>query len=169
VRAPRQEQNPNVKVGFIGAHVAVLPELTLEMNPIIDFVCRNNFDYTCKELSEGRSWDSILGLSYRDADGVMHKNAERPDIADWDAMPSVLPIYDKFSTSASTTTATCCIRTSRGTRARLRCEVLVLPLAHTIGGHKFVHKTAEAVGRDIDERSAFSAIALRSTCSTTTR
>jgi hopanoid biosynthesis associated radical SAM protein HpnJ len=147
-----KEQNPNVKVGFIGAHVAVLPELTLETNPVIDFVCRNNFDYTCKELSESRPWDSILGLSYRDADGVLHKNAERPDIADWDAMPSVLPIYDKFLDirkyyNGYLLHPYVSWYTGRGCVAK--CSFCLWP--HTIGGHKFVHKTAEAVGRDIDE------------------
>ncbi|HXN09994.1 MAG TPA: hypothetical protein VN859_02040, partial [Steroidobacteraceae bacterium] len=37
-------QNPQIKVGFIGAHVAVLPEQTLREHEIIDFVCRNEFD-----------------------------------------------------------------------------------------------------------------------------
>ena len=36
-------QKPQTQIGFIGAHVAVLPEKTLADNPIIDFVCRNEF------------------------------------------------------------------------------------------------------------------------------
>nr|MDJ0732330.1 hopanoid biosynthesis associated radical SAM protein HpnJ [Crocosphaera sp.] len=40
-------QNPETQVGLLGAHAAVLPSQTLEENPIIDFVCRNEFDYTC--------------------------------------------------------------------------------------------------------------------------
>src|SRR6516165_1660370 len=38
-------QNPDVKVGLIGAHVAVLPEQTMRENPILDFVCRHEFDF----------------------------------------------------------------------------------------------------------------------------
>lgn len=30
-------QKPNVQIGFIGANVAVLPELTLQENPVIEF------------------------------------------------------------------------------------------------------------------------------------
>ncbi len=64
---------------------------------IIDFVCRNEFDYTCKELAEGRPWNEILGLSYRDADGELKRTEERPQIHDWDAMPSVLPAVREVS------------------------------------------------------------------------
>ena len=71
-------QNPSIKVGFIGAHVAVLPEQTLREHDIIDFVCRNEFDYTCKELAEGRPWNEILGLSYRDADGELKAHGRTP-------------------------------------------------------------------------------------------
>jgi hypothetical protein len=62
--------------------VAVLPEQTLRQHESIDFVCRNEFDFTCKELAEGRPWNEILGLSYRDENGELQRTAERPLIAD---------------------------------------------------------------------------------------
>ncbi|MFM7575875.1 MAG: cobalamin-dependent protein, partial [Microcystaceae cyanobacterium] len=86
-------QKPDTEIGFIGAHVAVLPEETLKANPIIDFVCRNEFDYTCQEVAEGRPYSEITGLSYREKDGNIKHNPERELIHDWDAMPSVLPVY----------------------------------------------------------------------------
>ena len=58
-------QKSTTQVGFIGAHVAVLPDKTLLNHPVIDFVCRHEFDYTCKELAEGVPWSEIKGLSYR--------------------------------------------------------------------------------------------------------
>src|SRR5256714_3325308 len=39
-----KDENPDVKVGFCGAHVAVLPEATLKAAPVIDFVCGKEFD-----------------------------------------------------------------------------------------------------------------------------
>ena len=69
----------------------MLPEQTLRENKIIDFVCRHEFDYTCKELAEGRPWNEILGLSWRDEDGELQRTEDRELIDDWDAMPSVLP------------------------------------------------------------------------------
>ncbi|MHC5830905.1 MAG: hopanoid biosynthesis associated radical SAM protein HpnJ, partial [Nostoc sp.] len=68
---------------------------TLVENPIIDFVCRHEFDYTCKELAEGKSWEEITGLSYRDRQGNIRHNEDRPLIHDWDSLPSVLPIYHR--------------------------------------------------------------------------
>ncbi len=150
-----KEQNPNVKVGFIGAHVAVLPEQTLRDHELIDFVCRNEFDYTCKELAEGRPWNEILGLSYRDANGELQRNEERPQISDWDAMPSVLPIYAKFLDVTKYYNGYLLHPyvswyTGRGCTAK--CTFCLWP--QTIGGHIFRHKSPEAVGRDLDEAKA---------------
>jgi hypothetical protein len=86
-------QKPDTQIGFIGAHVAVLPDETLRENAIIDFVCRNEFDYTCQDVAAGKLYSEIKGLSYRDQDGNIHHNPERELIHDWDAMPSVLPVY----------------------------------------------------------------------------
>ena len=44
---------PEIQIGLIGAHVAVLPEQTLQAHDAIDFVCRHEFDYTCRQLAEG--------------------------------------------------------------------------------------------------------------------
>jgi hopanoid biosynthesis associated radical SAM protein HpnJ len=145
-------QKPSTKIGFIGAHVAVLPDLTMQQHPIIDFVCRNEFDYTCKELAEDRPWNEILGLTYRDANGEIHANPERPMIDDWDAMPSVLPTYAKFLDvrkyyNGYLLHPYVSWYTGRGCTAK--CTFCLWP--HTIGGHKFRHKSAEQVGRDLDE------------------
>ncbi|MEO7201071.1 MAG: hopanoid biosynthesis associated radical SAM protein HpnJ [Candidatus Tumulicola sp.] len=147
-----KEQNPNVKVGFIGAHVAVLPEQTLRDHELIDFVCRNEFDYTCKELAEGRPWNEILGLSYRDANRELQRTEERPQISDWDAMPSVLPLYAKFLDvnkyyNGYLLHPYVSWYTGRGCTAK--CTFCLWP--QTIGGHVFRHKSAEAVGRDLEE------------------
>ncbi len=58
--------NPTAKIGFIGAKVAVEPQESLEAAPAIDFVCRNEYEFTIKELAEGADWSTIKGLSYRD-------------------------------------------------------------------------------------------------------
>ena len=40
--------NPNLKAGLIGAKVAVDAQGSLEAAPVIDFVARNEFDFTIK-------------------------------------------------------------------------------------------------------------------------
>ena len=55
--------NPNIKIGFIGAKVAVEPEKSLIAGAAVDFVARNEFDFTIKEVADGRDWSQIKGLS----------------------------------------------------------------------------------------------------------
>ena len=50
-----KQQKPGTKIGFIGAHAAVLPTETLKASPSIDWVARKEFDFTCKEVAEGRA------------------------------------------------------------------------------------------------------------------
>jgi hopanoid biosynthesis associated radical SAM protein HpnJ len=88
-----KNQNPNVQVGFVGAHVMVMPEETLRLSPMIDFVCGSEFDYTCLELAQGKPLDQIAGLSYRNQNGGFVHTPKRPLVKDLDALPSVLPIY----------------------------------------------------------------------------
>lgn len=148
-------QNPDVKVGFIGAHVAVLPEQTLRENPIIDFVCRHEFDYTCKELAEGKDWDQIKGLSYRDKHGEMRRTEDRELIHDWDAMPSVLPVYARDLDITKYFIGYLLhpyvsFYTGRGCPAK--CTFCLWP--QTIGGHKYRTKSPDAVGREMEEAKA---------------
>jgi len=146
-----KEQNPDVKVGFIGAHVAVLPEQTLRENPVIDFVCRHEFDYTCKELAEGRPWDQINGLSWREKDGSLRRTEDRDLIQDWDAMPSVFPVYAEHLDITRYFIGYLLhpyvsFYTGRGCPAK--CTFCLWP--QTIGGHKYRTKSPEAVGREME-------------------
>jgi hypothetical protein len=67
-------KNPYARIGLIGAHVAVLPAETLRQAPVIDFVCRNEFDYTCLDVAQGRAFAEIKGLSWRDSAGNISHN-----------------------------------------------------------------------------------------------
>lgn len=150
-----KEQNPDLKVGFIGAHVAVLPEQTLREHPVIDFVCRHEFDYTCKELAEDRPYDQIKGLSWREPDGTLKSTEDRELVPDWDAMPGV------FQTYADNLDITkyfigyllhpyVSFYTGRGCPAK--CTFCLWP--QTIGGHAYRTKSPAQVGREMDEAKA---------------
>src|ERR1019366_5045428 len=88
-------ENPQLLVGMVGAKVAVDPDGSLSASSAIDFVAREEFDYTCQEVSEGRPLESILGLSFRTADGRIHHNAARRILEDMDALPWVAPVYKR--------------------------------------------------------------------------
>ena len=57
-----KERNPKLKIGFVGAKVAVEPEQSLAAAPVLDFVARNEFDFTIKEIAEGNPWETIDGM-----------------------------------------------------------------------------------------------------------
>lgn len=148
-------QRSDTQVGLIGAHVAVLPEQTLLSNPIVDFVCRHEFDYTCRELAEGKPWEHIKGLSYRDRYGNLHHTLDRELIHDWDAMPSVLPIYDrdldiKKYFIGYLLHPYISFYTGRGCPAK--CSFCLWP--QTIGGHQYRAKSPEVVGREMEQAKA---------------
>jgi hypothetical protein len=69
--------NPRIKIGFIGAKVAVEPEKSLIAGNAVDFVARNEFDFTIKEVADGRNWADIKGLSYRNGEGAIVHNENR--------------------------------------------------------------------------------------------
>ena len=90
-----KELNPKAVVGMIGSKVSVQPEESLKAEPALDFVARNEYEFTIQELAAGKKWEDIVGISYRDkAGGIVH-NAERELLMDMDKLPSVLPIYKR--------------------------------------------------------------------------
>ena len=90
-----KDVNPDLKIGLIGAKVAVEPAESLGASTAIDFVGRNEFDFTIKEIAEGRAWDKIDGMSYRNASGVLVHNAERATLEDMDQLPFVTEVYKR--------------------------------------------------------------------------
>ncbi len=90
-----KEQKPATVTVLTGPHVSVLPEETLRQGEgVIDIVCRGEFDYTTKELCEGREWEKVDGISFW-KDGKIHHTPDRPPIQDLDALPFVAPVYKR--------------------------------------------------------------------------
>src|SRR5271167_1764437 len=50
--------NPDLKAGLIGAKVAVDAAGSLDAAPIVDFAARNEFDFTIKDVADGKDWRS---------------------------------------------------------------------------------------------------------------
>jgi len=87
--------NPALKIGMIGAKVAVDADGSLKASEAIDFVARNEFDFTIKEIADGRDWAKVDGISYRNSSGVIVHNQDRQIITDMDQLPFVTPIYKR--------------------------------------------------------------------------
>ena len=86
-----KDANPHLKIGLVGAKVAVEPEASLAASRAIDFVAREEFDFTCREVAEGRRFAEIDGLSYR-SDGspaaVSCTTGRAPCSKTWTGCPS---------------------------------------------------------------------------------
>ena len=144
--------NPNAKIGFVGPHVTVLPEETLRLSSTIDFVCRNEFDFTALQLAQGEPYDRIEGLSYRTADGAIRHTPDRERLKNLDALPSVLPIYsrdlqiEKYFVGYLLHPYVS-FYTGRGCSAR--CTFCLWP--QSIGGNRYRTRSPEVVIREIEE------------------
>jgi hopanoid biosynthesis associated radical SAM protein HpnJ len=133
-----KKRRPAVLIGMVGAKVAVDAESALAATPAIDFVCREEFDFTCKEVSEGLPFGQILGLSYRAADGSIRHNEPRPILEKMDELKFVAPIYKRDLKIENYFIGYLkhpyvSIYTGRGCKSR--CTFCLWP--QTVGGHRY--------------------------------
>ena len=140
---------PTLKIGMIGAKVAVEPEASLKASRAIDFVARSEFDFTIKEVAEGRDFDRVAGLSWRNANDVVVHNVDRAVLEDMDALPFVTPVYKRDLVIENyfggyLKHPYISFYTGRGCKSR--CTFCLWP--QTIGGHKY---RTRSVGNVIEE------------------
>jgi hopanoid biosynthesis associated radical SAM protein HpnJ len=144
-----KSQKPATTIGFVGAHAAVLPTETLKASPAIDWVGRKEFDFTCKEVADGRPINEVAGLSYRKEGKVVH-NPERELIHDMDSLPWVVDVYkrdlevEKYSIGYLKDPYLS-LYTGRGCPAQ--CTFCLWP--QTIGGHKYRVRSADNVAAEM--------------------
>jgi len=145
-----KDENPKLKIGFIGAKVAVEAQKSLEQAPPVDFVARNEFDFTIKEVAEGRDWSTIAGISYRNDEGAIIHNPERAVLEDMDSLPYVTEVYkrnlrieDYFIGYLKHPYIS--IYTGRGCKSR--CTFCLWP--QTVGGHRYRTRSVEHVIEEI--------------------
>jgi hopanoid biosynthesis associated radical SAM protein HpnJ len=86
---------PSIKISFVGPPVTTSPEKALNECPAIDFICRREFDFSVVEFANGMPLNEILGVSYKDANGVIQHNPDRAQVTpeQLDEMPWATEIY----------------------------------------------------------------------------
>ena len=141
--------NPKTKIGFVGAHAAVMPDTTLEASPAIDWVGRREFDFTCKEVCEGQALNEITGLSYREGSQIIH-NQDRELIQNMDDLPWVVDTYKRdldinHYSIGYLKDPYLSLYTGRGCPAQ--CTFCLWP--QTIGGHSYRVRSPEHVANEI--------------------
>ena len=141
--------NPYLKAGLVGAKVAVDAEGSLREAAAIDFVARNEFDFTIKDVADGMPWTDIKGISWRNKHGVITHNDDRPMIENMDSLPFVTPVYKRDLVMENYFIGYLkhpyiSIYTGRGCKSR--CTFCLWP--QTVGGH--IYRT-RSVGHVIEE------------------
>ncbi|NIJ33122.1 hopanoid biosynthesis associated radical SAM protein HpnJ [Sphingomonas oligoaromativorans] len=144
-----KERNPKALVGMVGAKVMIEDQKSLEACAALDFVCREEYDFTCVELAEGRPLAEIDGITWRAPDGQIVRNKDRAQIEDMDVLPMVSPIYRRDLDllkyyGGYQRHPYVSFYTGRGCKSR--CTFCLWP--QTISGHNYRHRT---VGKVIEE------------------
>ncbi len=142
--------NPELVIGMVGAAVAVDPENSLTASTALDFVAREEFDYTCKEVAEGRPLAKVLGLNYRDAQGDLVRNPDRPMIENMDELPFVSEVYHRDLTIENYFIGYLkhpyvSLYTGRGCRSK--CTFCLWP--QTVGGHRYRVRSPDNVIEEV--------------------
>jgi hopanoid biosynthesis associated radical SAM protein HpnJ len=145
-----KDAKPSLKIGFVGAKVAVQPAESLAGGPCIDYVARNEFDFTIKEIADGRDLKDVDGISFRNADGAIVHNRDRAMIENMDSLPFVTDVYkrdlkieDYFIGYLMHPYIS--IYTGRGCKSR--CTFCLWP--QTVGGHRYRTRSPGHVAEEI--------------------
>ena len=141
-----KRENPALVLGLVGAKVAVEPEGSLLASEAIDFVAREEFDFTIAEIAEGRPLETVDGITYRHRDGQLASTPDRAILEDMDRLPYVTEVYrrdlrveDYFIGYLKHPYVS--LYTGRGCRSQ--CTFCLWP--QTVGGHRYRTRSVEHV------------------------
>jgi hopanoid biosynthesis associated radical SAM protein HpnJ len=141
-----KRENPALQIGFVGAKVAVEPEGSLLASPAIDFVAREEFDFTVAEIAEGRPLAEVDGVTFRDSSGTVMHTPDRTILENMDLLPYVTEVYrrdlrveDYFIGYLKHPYVS--LYTGRGCRSQ--CTFCLWP--QTVGGHRYRTRSTEHV------------------------
>jgi hopanoid biosynthesis associated radical SAM protein HpnJ len=138
--------NPGIMIGLVGAKTMVDPEGSLKATTAVDFVCREEFDFACKEVAEGLTLSAIKGISYRADDGRIVHNPPRPILENMDELPFVAPVYRrdlKINNYFIGYLKHPYVSFYTGRGCRSKCTFCLWP--QTVGGHRYRVRSAENV------------------------
>ncbi len=150
-----RERLGEIFVLLVGPHVTAQPVESLKASPVVNAIARGEYDYTVRDVA--RALDSngdlsdVLGLTYKDQDGEIHANPDRPLILDLDALPFVSQIYKRHLKVENyfysiTQYPEVAIITGRG--CPYHCTYCVWP--QTLTGHGYRKRSIENVADEFE-------------------
>lgn len=146
-----KERNPKILIGFVGAKVAVEPDKSLAATPHVDFVAREEYDFTILEIAQGAPLATVDGITWRAPDGAFVRNKDRAVIEDMDVLPMVSPVYkrdlqiEKYF-GGYLLHPYVSFYTGRGCKSR--CTFCLWP--QTIGGHNYRFRSVPKVIEEVE-------------------
>lgn len=140
-----KEENPDVMVGMVGAHVGVLPLQSMNAAQAVDWVAVGEFDYTCLDVASRKPLNEVPGIAYRD-NGRVESTPPQPKIENMDALPTVVEVYKRDLTIENYFIGYLqhpylSLYTGRGCRSK--CTFCLWP--QTLGGHVYRVRSADSV------------------------
>jgi len=142
---------------MVGTHTTARPVETMERAPLIDAVSRNEYDWTMLEVAQTLAGSdprkpgdlsAIKGLTWRDPDGTIITNPNRPDQEDISELPHAAEVYKKHLFDywtryfyAITRHPVVTIITGRG--CPYRCTYCMWP--QTLTGHGYRARPIESI------------------------
>ncbi len=143
-------RNPGIMIGFVGAKVAVEPDKSLAASEHIDFVAREEYDFTIVEIASGLPLAEVDGITWRAPGGEFVRNKDRAQIEDMDVLPMVSPVYKRdLDTSKyyGGYQRHPYISFYPGRGCKSRCTFCLWP--QTISGHRYRHRTVPKVIEEV--------------------
>lgn len=137
---------PSVLIGLVGAKTMVDPQGSLRAATAVDFVCSEEFDYTCQEVAAGMPLSTIKGITYRAEGGGFVRNPPRAILENMDELPFVAPIYQrdlKINNYFIGYLKHPYISFYTGRGCRSKCTFCLWP--QTVGGHRYRVRSAQNV------------------------
>ena len=140
-----KDENPAVKIGMVGAHVAVLPEESMAVARAVDWMAVGEFEFICRDVAAGTPLDEVPGIIYRSGSTIAY-TPKRPILHEMDSLPSVLDVYKRDLTienyfNGYLNHPYVSIYTGRGCRSK--CTFCLWP--QTIGGHVYRVRSVDNV------------------------
>jgi hopanoid biosynthesis associated radical SAM protein HpnJ len=145
-----KERNPKILIGFVGAKVAVEPDKSLAATPHVDFVAREEYDFTIVDIANGTPLAAVDGITWRAPDGAFIRNKDRAVIEDMDVLPMVSPVYKRDLTinkyfGGYLLHPYVSFYTGRGCKSR--CTFCLWP--QTISGHNYRFRSVPKVIEEV--------------------
>lgn len=145
-----KQQQPDALVGFVGPHVTVLPEESLQAVSAVDFVVRKEFERSVLQVTRGIPLKDIGGLSWRQGNVIEH-NDDAEQITDLDALPYVVDVYKRDLTIENYFIGYLMhpylsLYTGRGCPAK--CTYCLWP--QTVSGHQYRVRSANSVIQELE-------------------